>query len=90
MASESDKLRLKALRAATVLKNKLRADRSFRLEVAVKPRLGVGSKFKALYGRGGPFWGDSRRGNYKMEHATRADVYVYSRQVNPWSNLIGF
>jgi len=86
ITSEADKIRLKALRAATALKNKLRDDRSVRLEVAVRPRLGVGSKFKALYSRKGPFWADARQGNYKMEHATRADVYVYTRRVNPWGN----
>ena len=87
--SKADKLRVKHLRAATAFKNKWRKTANYptRLEVAVKPRLGVDSKFKALYGRGGPFWGDSRQGNYKMEHATRADVYVYSRRVNPWSNI---
>ena len=86
--SEADKLRVKHLRAATALKNKWRKTANFetRLVITVKPRLGIDSKFKALYGRGGPFWGDSRQGNYKMEHATRADVYVYSRRVNPWGD----
>ena len=86
--SEADKLRVKHLRAVTALKNKWRKTANFetRLVITVKPRLGIDSKFKALYGRGGPFWGDSRQGNYKMEHATRADVYVYSRRVNPWGD----
>ena len=87
--SEADKLRVKHLRAATALKNKWRkrANCPTRLEVAVKPRIGADSKFKALYARdGGHLYWNSRRGNYKMEHAARADVYVYSRLVNPWGD----
>jgi len=80
--SKADKLRVKHLRAATALKNKWRKMFDLaRLEVVVKPRIGIDSKFKALYARdGGHLYWNSRQGNYKMEHATRADVYVYNRR----------
>lgn len=81
IASNVDKVRLRELRMITALKNKMAAKGKlgFRQCVAVKPRLGRNSKFKALYSNTGPLRTEARQGSYKMEHATRADVYVYIR-----------
>jgi hypothetical protein len=84
--SNVDKVRLRELRMITALKNRWRVKGKFssREEVIVRPRLGRNSKFKPLYSNTGPLRIGARQGNYKMEHATRADVYLYYRRVTAY------